>query len=120
VRGSPGSAEERRRLRSEGERLAEAWYVERGYEVVARNWRCALGEIDLICRRGDVLVICEVKSRRSSAFGTPAEAVTLVKQRRLRRLAGRWLAEHRHRWADLRFDVVSVDGAGVLVTEGAF
>ena len=60
-----------------------------------RNWRCAIGEIDLIVRRGRTLVVCEVKARKSDAFGVPALAVGAAKQQRLRRLAAAWLADNR-------------------------
>ena len=86
------------------------WYEERGYVVVDRNWRVREGELDLVLRRGRTLVFCEVKTRRGDAFGTPFDAVTITKQRRLRALALRWLAEHRVRASEMRFDV-----AGVLV-----
>src|SRR5579872_3795991 len=69
-----------------GEDLAAAWYEARGYAVVARNWRSAGGEIDLVARRGRLVVIVEVKARSSDRFGHPAEAVMRDKQLRLRRL----------------------------------
>ena len=67
-------------------------YEARGYHVLERNWRCALGEVDVIATRDDVLVICEVKSRTGVAFGGGYEAVTWSKRRRLRRLAEAFLA----------------------------
>ena len=103
-----------------GEALAAAWYQERGWRVLATNWRCRDGEIDLIVRRGSVLVFCEVKTRSSTAFGVPAEAVTPVKQTRLRRLAMLWLADTGHSARQLRFDVAAVLGGNVDVIEGAF
>lgn len=103
-----------------GEELAAAWYLSRGYEVVARNWRCAAGELDLVCRRSHVLVVCEVKARSSERFGAPVEAVTGTKQRRLRRLAAAYLAESDARAKTVRFDVASVTPAGVEVIESAF
>ena len=109
-----------RSLGAAGEWRAAEWYRARGYEVVDRNWRCRLGEIDLVCRSGDLLVICEVKSRSSVSFGAPEEAVTAAKRRRLRRLAARWLAEHRGRHPRVRFDVASVLGDRVRVVEDAF
>ena len=72
------------------------WYADAGYDVLDRNWRCRDGEIDLVRRRDPVLVFCEVKTRRSTAFGVPAEAVTVTKQRRLRTL-GDALARRRTR-----------------------
>ena len=100
----------------------EAWYAERGYQVVARNWRCPTGELDLVARRGRTLVFCEVKTRTSAAFGAPVEAVTPAKQARLRRLAGQWLesAGRPGPVSDLRFDVASVLAGEIEVIEGAF
>jgi putative endonuclease len=109
-----------RALGAAGEDLAAEWYERMGYRVVDRNWRCRLGEIDLVCRSGGLLVVCEVKTRTSDAFGAPEEAVTAAKQRRLRRLGARWLSEHRVRATVVRFDVVSVEGGRVRVIEDAF
>lgn len=67
----------------EGEAIAAQALVAHGYRVIDRNWRCAAGEIDLIAQHQDVWVFVEVKLRRGDAFGTPEEAVTLAKQRRL-------------------------------------
>lgn len=89
--------------------------------MVARNWRCRDGELDLIARRGSVLVFCEVKARTSELFGSAAEAVTPAKQARLRRLAARWLAERSGpRAAQIRFDVVAITAGIIDVIEGAF
>jgi len=104
-----------------GEDLAAAWYRARGYRVVERNWRAPIGEIDLVVRKGRVVVIAEVKTRRTDAFGVPALAVDVAKQQRLRRLAAAWLAASRvRRRVDVRFDVVSVTGDRVDVYENAF
>ena len=104
-----------------GENEAARWYLRRGYEVVARNWRCTAGEVDLILRGGDVVVFCEVKARASNEFGGPEGAVNWSKQRRLRRLAATWLAEVRPaNVITVRFDVAAVVGAHVEVIEGAF
>ncbi len=112
----------RLRLGAAGEQRAAAWYVAQGYTVIARNWRCREGEIDLICASGRVLVICEVKTRSSLAYGHPAEAVTPTKQRRLRTLARVWLAEQEGQiWAEaIRFDVAAVLPGSVDVIEAAF
>lgn len=110
----------RRRLGTAGEDLAEVWYRGEGYEVLARNWRCPEGELDLVCRLGGTVVVCEVKARRSARFGSPAEAVTPAKQRRVRRLGARWLREHGVRCQEVRFDVAAVAGHQVTVLEGAF
>jgi putative endonuclease len=102
----------RRALGSTGEDAVAAWYADRGYEILARNWRVREGELDLVLARGGTVVFCEVKTRRGDAFGTPFEAVTSTKQRRLRMLALRWLAEHSIRAGGLRFDVAAVRVAG--------
>jgi putative endonuclease len=82
------------------------------------------GELDLVLQRGRTLVFCEVKTRRGDAFGTPFEAVTVTKQRRLRTLAVRWLSEHHVRAGELRFDVAAVRMRGAVreieVIEAAF
>jgi putative endonuclease len=103
------AADTRRILGTAGEDAVARWYVAAGYVLVDRNWRCREGELDLVLARDHVLVFCEVKTRRTTAFGVPAEAVTLTKQRRLRTLAMRWLDAHpRSRARTLRFDVASV------------
>jgi putative endonuclease len=109
----------RQALGARGEELTARWYLDRGYEVIDRNWRCRDGEIDLVVRSGSTVVFCEVKTRSSAAFGSPAEAVTPLKQRRLRRLAGAWLGASAVTGA-VRFDVAAVVGSRVEVIEGAF
>jgi putative endonuclease len=96
-----------------GEDVAAAHLSGAGMVILARNWRCREGELDIIATDGPALVFCEVKTRSSVRFGTPAEAVTAVKAARIRRLASRWLIENRDGgepvyWPQLRFDVVSV------------
>lgn len=103
-----------------GENEAARWYLRRGYQVVARNWRCRHGEIDLVLQRPGVVVFCEVKARASAEFGGPQGAVNWQKQRRLRRLAATWLAEQRPGAVEVRFDVAAVVGARVEVLENAF
>ena len=103
-----------RQLGEYGERLACRYLTDIGFTIVERNWRCARGELDIIATDGTSLVICEVKTRRSDAFGAPFEAVTPTKARRLRRLAGLWLEQSPRRprgsgtGVDLRIDVVSI------------
>ena len=97
-----------------------AWYEANGYSVVARNWRCRQGELDLVVRRGRVVVFCEVKTRSSTAFGAPVEAVTRTKQARLRVLAARWLEDSDLVAREIRFDVASVLDGQIEVLEGAF
>ncbi len=104
-----------------GEQVAASWYERHGYRVVARNWRCANGEIDLIVRRRRLIVICEVKARRTDAFGIAATAVGVGKQQRLRRLAAEWLATAgAPRGVEIRFDVVAITGTRLEVIHHAF
>ncbi len=91
-----------------GERLAARHLEERGLVILARNWRCSDGEIDLILRDGDCVVFCEVKTRRTARFGPPAAAIDVRKVRKLRLLAMRWLGETATRAPHIRFDVVEV------------
>lgn len=104
-----------------GERVAVDRLQRAGLEVLDRNWRCRGGELDLVAREGDCLVVVEVKTRRAApasvpVCGHPAEAVTPAKATRLRRLTARWLAERAdalwpgpgRRPADIRIDVVAV------------
>jgi putative endonuclease len=107
------SVESRRRaLGRYGEDVACRYLRAHGMQVVVRNWRCARGEIDIIARDGDQLVICEVKTRTTTSFGPPEESVTEVKLRRLHRLAAAWLHERDDaslwRPAAVRIDVVAV------------
>lgn len=90
----------------EGEDFAVRFLTQQGMELLDRNWRCREGEIDLVLRDGDVIVVCEVKTRRSRAFGDPVEAITRAKHGRLRRLAGAWLAEHPVDARSVRLDAV--------------
>src|SRR5688500_14481396 len=100
--------EARTRFGYSGEDLAADHFEAKGFQVVARNYRCKGGEIDLVASRPGLLVFCEVKTRRGDRFGSPAEAVNYSKQARLRRLAGEWLQLHKPGPVDIRFDVVSV------------
>ena len=104
----PAAPNPRQALGRRGENLAAAWYEHAGYQILDRNWRCRDGELDLVLGRGRTVVFCEVKTRSSTRFGAPVEAITATKQRRLRTLALRWLADHDRRGGDLRFDVASV------------
>ena len=114
----------REALGSSGEDAALRRYLDLGYRPVARNWRCPLGELDLVLNRGGLLVFCEVKTRAGSAFGGGYEAVTWRKQRKLRQLAEVFLLTRGLDPARVRFDVASVATAGgghaVEIFEDAF
>jgi putative endonuclease len=96
----------RNELGAEGERRAAAHLVQRGYRIVARNVRADGIEMDLIARRGRLIVFVEVKTRRSRAFGLPEEAVDSRKRARLIRGAAAWLHENRRGIRRTRFDVI--------------
>ena len=101
-----------------GEQLAADYLVGTGMALVERNWRCALGEIDLIMRDGSETVFVEVKTRAGLGYGHPLEAITAVKLARLRRLAGAWCEAHPGEAAGMRIDAVAVvapRGGGVTV-----
>jgi len=91
-----------------GETVAARHLAEAGMVVLDRNWRCRLGEIDVVLRDGPVLVVCEVKTRTSNDYGTPHEAVTPEKLQRLRRLAVAWVEAHAATPAEVRLDLVAV------------
>jgi putative endonuclease len=91
-----------------GEDAALDTYLHRGYRLVSRNWRCRLGELDLILVKGDTLVFCEVKTRRGSAYGAGYEAVTWRKRAKLRALGEAFLQGSGARPGAIRFDVASV------------
>lgn len=103
-----------------GETLAAQWYEASGYQVLERNWRTREGELDLILRRNRTLVICEVKTRTSDAFGLPAEAVNRAKRERIRHLAGQYLQTSSVRFLEVRFDVAAILAGDVQVIESAF
>jgi putative endonuclease len=111
---------ERQLLGKRGEDQAAAWYEANGYEVLERNWRCREGELDLVVRKNRTIVFCEVKTRSSDAFGTPAEAITYKKRQRLRHLAAKWLDDSPIRPRQIRFDVAAILGNELEIIEGAF
>ncbi|GAB3410986.1 YraN family protein [Schumannella luteola] len=94
-----------------GERIAEEHLIRSGIRVVDRNWRCSIGEIDLVARDGDDVVFVEVKTRRGIGYGHPLEAITPVKLARLRRLAGAWCAAHPEVRGAVRIDAIGIVAA---------
>lgn len=107
----------RNELGALGEKLALEMFEEKGFRVAAKNFRCKIGEIDLILKRDRLLVFCEVKCRKSLVFGIPAEAVNNTKIRHIRRVASLYLCQNMRITRlyddfDMRFDVVEVVFAG--------
>ena len=115
----------RRALGIEGEARAARYLATQGYRIVGRNVRVGRVELDLVATRGRLVVIVEVKTRRSRAAGLPEEAVDFRKRERLVRGAAAWLAEHPGRVSRVRFDVVACEwdaarGWSLRHLEGAF
>jgi len=102
---------DRKRFGAWGEDLASNWLQQHSYRVVARNWRCPRGELDIICELGDELVFVEVKARRGNLVGAPEEAVTPAKQRRLIRAAQYFLLQRSQEHRSYRIDVIAVEVA---------
>jgi putative endonuclease len=103
-----------------GEQAAAEFLESTGYELLDRNWRCALGELDIVAKyRGRVFVVCEVKTRSGVTHGTPFEAVSTAKLKRLRQLAVTWLNAHGVRFEEVRIDVIGVryEGTGGYTIE---
>jgi putative endonuclease len=103
-----GTDQTKRGLGHYGETLAARHLTASGMVLLERNWRTTTGEIDLLLRDGDVLVVCEVKTRSSDIGGLPHEAVDATKVERLRRVAGEWVAGHAAEPDDVRVDLVAV------------
>ena len=97
-----------------GEDLAAAFLAENGYRILARNWRCSLGEIDIIAAEGTELVFVEVKSRTSDLFGAPELSVNPRKQKKLASLALCYITEQSYHNRDASFDVVTVTFRGTV------
>jgi putative endonuclease len=106
-------------LGKEGEQAAAEYLEARGFRILDRNWRCAGGEIDIVAVDRHTFVVCEVKTRTGTRYGTPLEAVSRAKQRRLRGLAAQWLSAHGVRFEQIRIDVVGLlrDGADGFTIE---
>jgi putative endonuclease len=115
-----------RRIRTgkRGEDLAAAHLRKAGYQIVAQNYRCLYGEVDIIARDGGTIVFVEVKSRKSEKFGPPQEAVGLEKRKKLSRISLHYLQQKRLEAFNARYDVVSVrmspDGDRIDLIRNAF
>jgi putative endonuclease len=102
----------RRELGQAGEEAACRYLMALGWQVLARNWRCPHGEVDIIARDGSALVFCEVRTRGQCRFGGPLESITASKAARMRLLAGAWLAHFGPFPGELRIDVVGIARTG--------
>lgn len=95
-------------LGARGEEAAAAFLERLGMTIVERNWRCKTGEIDIVVLDGETLVLVEVKTRRTAAKGTPEEAVSPAKQKKLIRLAQAYIAHAGLEPQEIRFDVIGI------------
>jgi putative endonuclease len=115
---------EKRDLGRYGEQLAERFLSAQGYEIIARNYRCSYGEIDVVAREQGVLVFVEVRTHSGPTFGDPLESVTLRKQRQIAKAALHYVVRHQVEKQALRFDVIGIawkEGAPHLThVKGAF
>lgn len=100
--------EKSKRLGERGEDAAAAYLERIGITIVERNWRCPSGEIDIVGLDGDVLVLCEVKTRKGVGKGTPEDAVTPAKQKRYQRLASAYVQFAGLEQVEIRFDVITL------------
>jgi len=106
-------------LGRDGEQAAVNYLERCGFRILDRNWRCAEGEIDIVAVDRHTFVVCEVKTRSGTRYGTPLEAIGRAKRGRLRKLAVRWLTAHGVRFDQIRIDVVGLlyDGTGGFTIE---
>ena len=102
------------------EARAVAFLIDRGYAIVERNWRCKIGELDLVAHDGDTLAFIEVRSRADGTRGTALETVRGAKQRKLAQVAAAYLAMKRPRARACRFDVVGITGDELVLVKDAF
>jgi putative endonuclease len=104
-----------------GEDRAVSFLTGRGYAIVERNFRCKLGELDIIARDGaDTLVFVEVRTRATADRGTALETVRAAKQAKVARVAAQYLAVRRPKFVHCRFDVLAITGDDVVLIKDAF
>ncbi len=110
----------KRKIGADYEQVAAKHLKELGYELITTNYRCPLGEIDLVAKDGAVLVFIEVKYRKTLNAGSPFEAVNAKKQQTIRRVAQWYLTEHKLDDVSVRFDVAGILGNEIKVIKDAF
>ena len=91
-----------------GEDLAAKYLIDRGYEIIQRNWRCSIGEIDLVAFHHGRYVFVEVKTRNGTGFGHPFEAITSNKVARMRKLVAQWCITNEKARVKVRLDAIAV------------
>lgn len=113
-------ANEKIKLGKNGEEKGACLLQQQGYEILKRNYRCRLGEIDIIAREKDCIVFVEVKTRKTKSQGLPEEAVNQYKQHQIEKVALHWLKSSGFKHPNLRFDVISVSPEGIHLLKDAF
>lgn len=106
---SHGTGDYKQKLGQRGEEIAISYLRQQGYTILARNWRCPVGELDIVAREGDMLAFVEVRTRRGSRFGTPEESITLPKQAKLIEVAQTYLQEAGLQDVAWRIDVIAIE-----------
>ena len=102
------------------EQLVARWYEKQGFTVIAMNWTMRGGELDVVVRQGSLIVVCEVKARATEEFGSPLEAMTALKQQRVRRAGYAFVRQLGELGVTLRFDIASVLGTQLEIYEDSF
>lgn len=98
----------KRAIGSEGEQIAVKFLKRNGYKILQRNYRCRIGEIDIICFDHGTVVFVEVKTRHGDLYGPPELSVTEAKKKRILRIASHYISKNKIEGIDLRFDVISI------------
>lgn len=109
-----------RKIGKDYEKTAGEYLKEKGYEILEYNFRCRSSEIDIVAKKGDVYVFCEVKYRAQNAAGSPLEAVNIQKQKRISKAALYYLMIHGLTDVSCCFDVIGIEGEQILHIENAF
>lgn len=107
-------------LGKKGEDISTKFLKKQGYKIMERNYRCSLGEIDIVAKDKDILCFVEVKTRRTEEYGLPEEAIDAYKQKKLAKVALSYLKQKKIHGQDLRFDVVSVYPDHIELIKDAF
>lgn len=116
----PKEQENKRQIGAKYEALAAECLVIKGYTILRKNFRCKLGEIDIVAENEDCIVFVEVKYKATTSFGYPREAVSYRKQQRIRLAAQFYLRQHKKHEVSCRFDVIEILGSTMTHIEAAF
>lgn len=91
-----------------GEALARDYLISKGYKILNMNFRNKFGEIDIICKKNNLLIFCEIKSRYSNSFGSPIESITCYKQKQIIKLSELYLISKKYYNFNVRYDIIEV------------